>query len=1833
MTSSLRRDRTFSFRAFFGVPGLCGVITLAAVGATLVASTCLAADCNGNGEPDTADLASGQLHDRNENGTPDECELLKPHFTPTNILSLGRLFSVTPGDLNGDGLTDLIAWYGRPPASWMRRPCLILQGEGRSWSPFVPPMRGLSKSPGGAILWTGVADCNGDDLADFVLLSAEGLQICLQEEQSMRMQRRRVPLYAVQTLRPATLPDVASSGIDSGDIDGDGDADLLVGGIETRLRIYRGGAEAPFSVEESIDPAVRTAALTLADFDGDGDLDVALVQLETSVFIILDNDGTGAFESRHEVPLPKGTWLQIEAGDFDGDGSVEASVVGDVGVVVIRPGADGKWGAQSTFHFADGTLPPRAAWAVDVNQDRRLDLVVESTDRERLYFLQNDGNGRFAALAQLEAPERHALHDVADFDQDGRVDLVATTGAASTLELHWQDAANNPGLRFTTRTQSVGFEPHSSVLQDFDGDGDLDLAAIDGEWDVHVFTNDGKGKHTHKGVFSMQGANELFSLTGGDFDGDGDFDLAGVDEFGGLYTLLNDGNARFQQGQSYYVGRRPWQVMAVDLLGKGTPDLLTTNMGANTVSHLRSTGGGRFRKLPDVEVESGPAGMAAADIDGDGDLDVAVACASGGAIIILENDPPGRLTVGETIGASRPSEILAVDFDANGAVDLLVARQGGDTLSLLLQRQKSFQRPKSVFVGRPIRSLRACDLDADGHADVVTASERSNTVSALLGNGDGTFAEPTHLRAGYDPRFTVTGDIDADGDEDIIAANHSSYDLTIARFETPPPPPPAYATAVVCEADLHRLGVAGAAESEVVRSIKFFAPARQEDEGLLPLMYQNSNQHALHQEFLAQVFPDRFPALPQATYDRLTARRETRDYFAGRIDQVAVTGGRAFRFELASASLDDPAEAPSLSEVRSVYNELHASFHLGPLVYRPSSGPAREVAATWTDPGFPVEVETLEPQFEFVAYTTGVAYGHVRLLSSAEFSALNEQGGITFRDILVLEHAPREVNAVFGGIITEDAQGELSHIAVRTARRGTPNAYLRDAREVLADWSGRLVRLEVNADGRSIREATLEEATSWWNSNRPRLSILPEIDASTRELPSLLDLDLSAVSAPPEARYGGKATHMARLQRVLDGEWRRYREVGFAIPVAWFLEFMKINSLASAREPTRTVSYAEFVRELEDWETFQADAALRVRVLAALRSHMELEGRIPSGLLDRLRERLRTVFGSERTVVRFRSSSNVEDALEFNGAGLYDSTSACIVDDFDGDDLGPCACDAERLEERTVERALKRVWSSLWNIRAHEERDYYGIPFSSSAMAILVTRAFGVEHANGVAFTGNPSRAGDGRYVVSVQDGETSVVSPEPGVLPEKNLLEIEGGEVSTIVRAQASSLAPPTGVVLSDDRLRELGALLAHLDANLPIDRGGRRREDVLLDVEFKITRDDDLAVKQVRPFLRTDAAPPLPVFELEVPEPLTLCGAFVQSRPAAEALANRCWVRLTAGRYRLPSGQLSVAARLVETGRFGPEQALCEVSSDGVFRVRSHEEDDRTIYTYRYDQSLELADGRQLKVTIPALRFVVEKGRALNSVLRLDEATVESGLKIEGRLDRLIHFSSCGREALPLWRIETRSEDGLALEIFKRFRPPRTRAETGPADLVRATIEAAGRRQTVSSYWDLIYTAGRHNRSEIYWLVLPMPMRLDGLEEEVRALEVVAPEPRYSVEPEVRYLGRSFQVLRETRIESWQKDPVRGLYREGDVDGDDRCTIADAHALAALFFGGLDGEICQRAGDHDLDGDLDLVDFLAGVQRALNLRAVESGACRLDRGEEGLSCPATRACGRVLE
>jgi hypothetical protein len=1731
-----------------------------------IVQTSLARDCNGNGVEDIDDITAGTSKDCNQNNIPDACEGWPIRLVAGEELPLGKTpVDLAAGDLDNDGDLDLLIGH-RSGGSLVTS---ILNQGSRSFEVLG------EKKVSGSLYAMALADLDGDGFLDVVAANNTAMVTLLnQGDGSMS----RAISYGVPAL---------TRFVHTADVNNDGAVDILstnrtLNTISFWLNLNDGSGrfERPTSltVNTANGPAANPIAITTADIDLDGDLDIVTSNEGTKNFSVLLNTSDGSFADPATY-AHGGTDthpFSLNVVDLDGDGSLDLATTTTRSLIFAFNNGDGTFGeavTESTQQFSTSiTLLANA----DLNRDGNPELVMWSTRPKELLVRSKDSTGGFGLTKEVDLSLSIVAMAAGDFDDDGWEDLAAVSSSPKAATVIWNGSGDNQSS-FKIETEILDLEgcieprgcrPHGGTLIDIDGDGDLDgVGVVTHPGEMHIVDNE-------KGIMVARDRPYTFGRAGtsngehcqwvtvGDVDGDGDTDLATIDNHSNdVWIHINKGDGTLEpvgRDRRIRVGNSPQHVSLGDIDDDGDLDAIVSNMGAGSISLVIGNGDGTFESN-DIVVRTGssPRSTATADFDKDGATDIVVANSAGRSVTILRNEGGGTFNDrGVVIRLTgNPNGVAVADIDEDGDVDVIAAQGDRRNCAVLLNAgDGTFEDLEYYDVGEAgVYSVSVVDFDLDGSLDLITANETAGSVSIVPGNGDGTFGPPTSYSAGRGAglRVALPGDIDGDGDIDIVTFNRGNFTSTVL-YNRSPLDSPDFAESVCTTADFITLAAqTSGGGDEPQPFVKFTLPANDEA-ALQHASYQNSSRFPLHQDFLSTVFPENFPALDTTTYDTLVGRRDSRHYFVGSIRHIRTGAAPVYGFSV-FARFGDSRERLSATEMKAIYDKLKESFHLEPLVYAPTSLEAVEVARDWqkNDPGFTTLIEGSTGGFE--PYTLGVGYGRIRILSKAEFEAANANGSISFQDILILDHAPRDIEGVVNGIITTARQGELSHVAVRTARRGTPNAFLRTALGDFAGLDGKLVRLQVTEAGHTVTEVTEEQASAFWDANAGFLSRLPSLDGEHDALPQLkfiaaLERNGIRDELPWEATFGGKATNLARLHSVLTDEWSRYQVDGFAIPMSYYMDFIRSNKMPSAFDAARQVTYEEYLAELFTDEKFASDSQFRFKTLADLREHMRNHGVVDEDLLAQLRERIPIVMGtSNETRVRFRSSSNAEDAIEFNGAGLYNSTQGCVADDLDGDSTGPSICDGTKNGERGLSRALRRVWSSLWNFRAYEERAFYGIPNDLPAMAVLVSTAFDKEQANGVVFTGNPTNRHDPRYVVTAQKGDSSVVSPDPGTVPEKNVLEMgENGEVVNIIRAVASSLVEPGEFVLSDDELKELGALMWHINSEFPVDPGVHNREDIILDLEFKKQESGDLAVKQVRPFLLVERGPAPPTFALEIPADNVLCGTFNApnlSRTVIDEFELKAQLHLVSGFTDLPTAIDRFAGIIVEKFVLGPDRRVAMPSAPGTFTFDKLPGDSEGVLIYRFDYEQELAfpNGEKVEVKLSLLDFHTQDGVIVNQTVTLNEAYLLDQLSLQTsfqhRGETVTNFyGSCDLRPLQLWEINAELEDGTKIVLEERFRNEAF-GDFQPGALVGATIEIAGQRRTISDYWSLIYKATRHNEHLEHMIVLDPPITAPGLEKPVFALQLIAPDEHDGAAAEAVYLDENLLEIAKIGVASYDR------------------------------------------------------------------------------------------------
>ena len=447
------------------------------------------------------------------------------------------------------------------------------------------------------------------------------------------------------------------------------------------------------------------------------------------------------------------------------------------------------------------------------------------------------------------------------------------------------------------------------------------------------------------------------------------------------------------------------------------------------------------------------------------------------------------------------------------------------------------------------------------------------------------------------------------------------------------------------------------------------------------------------------------------------------------------------------------------------------------------------------------------------------------LFGSGGFAALNEGEGFGLLrhldaedrpnpgDVVIYESLPNELPRV-AGIISTVPQTPLSHINLRAVQSGVPNAYVRDALDdaAVSDLLGNVVYFAVTDSGYTLRAATQAEADAHFAAVRPADVQMPARDLTVTSITPLDEIGFDAWDA-----FGVKAANLAVL-RTLDFEEGTVPD-GFAVPFYFYDEFMKHNG------------FYDDIQELLDDPEFRSDFETQQDKLKKLRKKIK-KADVPVWIETALTE-MHTSF-SEGTSLRYRSSTNNEDLPGFNGAGLYDSKTQ----------------HPEETEEDGIAKSLKQVYASLWNYRAFVERDFHNIDHRAAAMGVLVHPNFSDELANGVAVSADPAYGTEGTFYVNTQLGEDLVTNPEAHSVPEELLL----GQNASMTVVATSNLMPAGQILLGEEhrsRLREyLASVHSHFAGLYGVESGDR----FAMEIEFKITSDDRLSIKQARPWIFAD-------------------------------------------------------------------------------------------------------------------------------------------------------------------------------------------------------------------------------------------------------------------------------------------------------------------------------------------------------------------------------------------
>lgn len=317
------------------------------------------------------------------------------------------------------------------------------------------------------------------------------------------------------------------------------------------------------------------------DIDGDGDIDIVVGLHGPSRIVWLENDGNQGFTERL---VAFGASRVLALGDLDTDGDLDL-VAADVTLDRVQWFQNDGQGVFGAHLVVDGWGMSAAAIA-DMNVDGVLDIVLLSESDEQLAWFRRESDGAFS--------ERHIAGDlgnagrltVADLDRDGDIDVVTAGNAESSSPLRWHE---NQGIGLFA-THVVDASLRSSVAArviDFDLDGDHDIILSNRDHAIAWYENDGEQ------WFELRPevvASSVRDAELGDFDGDGSIDVVSVGGFtyGRAYLFKRRGPDELTQAWlSPNFGPHDAS-LTTDLDGDGDLDLVALSSNSDQLTWLEN---------------------------------------------------------------------------------------------------------------------------------------------------------------------------------------------------------------------------------------------------------------------------------------------------------------------------------------------------------------------------------------------------------------------------------------------------------------------------------------------------------------------------------------------------------------------------------------------------------------------------------------------------------------------------------------------------------------------------------------------------------------------------------------------------------------------------------------------------------------------------------------------------------------------------------------------------------------------------------------------------------------------------------------------------------------------------------------------------------------------------------------------------------------------------------------------------------------------------------------------------------------------------------------------
>ncbi len=684
---------------------------------------------------------------------------------------LTNIRDVTAGDIDNDGDLDIITSFSNgDKIDWYRNQ----NGNGTSWFGISID---LNANDSRNLHLTDI-DMDGDlDLFSSQYQSDSLIWYPNDEAQDGTNFSQPIVIYT---------SDSNSLAINSGDLDGDGDIDLLSSWSNSESLVWHENldGEGTFAIPQIINDIIGAPNdIITDDLDQDGDIDIVIassINQDNEIAWYENLDGNGNFGNPNFVTQVHDTPLDIEVGDINNDGDLEIFSVHLNGSKVAwfeNQDGLGSYGLENIINRH--VHLPFSVFSADIDNDGDQDIISASLDDNKLAWFENlDGNGNFSQIKVISSEiYRPTDIHIGDIDGDNDIDIIVSGSTINESAIAWfenLDGLGNFGNSNSILPEDFEFSVDSVYLEDIDGDFDLDiLFTASGEYDVAWLENiDGLGNFGPP-IQISDFQNDPRAIIAKDIDGDGDNDVIvaasfnnAINWFENLDGMGNFGSRQIVDGPSENIT----EIFASDIDNDGDIDLFSASKDDHKIAWYKNQDGlGDFSPQQVITDEAFSAEFVfTQDIDGDGNLDVLSASSNKiawyknldglgafGPQIIITNDLDGA------------NALFASDIDGDSDIDVVACAGEDDTIV--------WYENLGVLQNQILGFIHFNDNDECNESENMPASN----LLVITENGENTFATFSQSNGSYilytnEGEFTTTISSSLNSYFDILPGTNSS---------------------------------------------------------------------------------------------------------------------------------------------------------------------------------------------------------------------------------------------------------------------------------------------------------------------------------------------------------------------------------------------------------------------------------------------------------------------------------------------------------------------------------------------------------------------------------------------------------------------------------------------------------------------------------------------------------------------------------------------------------------------------------------------------------------------------------------------------------------------------------------------------------------------------------------------------------------------------------------------------------------------------------------------------------------------------------------------------